>query len=130
MATRHPPIDHAEREIASAQLDELALAHEGLSWATWKDTVLDWHLQRFATARAEAWVPGFAGHHHDPIVEKFLSRYHRHHMRVAIQRLRAENVALRRRLIDAAECARFYAGGAIDEGEQATALLKTLLSPA
>jgi hypothetical protein len=130
MATRHAATDHAERDLASAQLDELALTHEGLPWPAWKQAVLDWHLQQFATARSEAWVPGLAGHHYDPVVEKFLSRYHRHHMRVAIQRLRAENVALRRRIIGAIECTRFYAAGAIDDGERAAELLKSLLSPA
>src|SRR6266849_4377048 len=49
MATRHAPIDHTERDLASVQLDALALAHDGLPWAAWKDAVLDWHLQRLAT---------------------------------------------------------------------------------
>lgn len=129
MATKYPPIDHDERDLASAQLDELALVNEGLPWSAWKDAVLDWHLQRFATARAEAWIPGLAGHA-DPAVEKLLRRYHRHHMHAAIQRLRAENIALRRKIIDSAECARFYATGASDAGEHASTLLRSLFSPA
>jgi hypothetical protein len=129
MATKQPPIDNTERDLASAQLDELALRYDDFPWTVWKDAVLDWHLQRFATARSEAWLPGFAGDHHDPFVRKLVSRYHRHHMHVAIQRLRAENVALRRKLIDAAECARFYAGRASDNGERAAALLRLLRSP-
>jgi hypothetical protein len=130
MATKHMPIDHAERDLASAQLDELALAHDGVPWTAWKDAVLDWHLQRFATARAEAWIPGFAGSHdHDPVIKKLLSRFYRHHMHTAIHRLRAENIELRRKIVDAVECTRFYASGAIDAGERATTMLRSLLSP-
>jgi hypothetical protein len=108
MASRHVPIDEAERDLASVQLDELALAHDGLPWITWKDAVLDWHLQRLATAQAEAWVPGLAGRHEkDPAVTKFLNRFYRHHMLIAIRRLRAENIELRRKIIDAAKYTRF-----------------------
>jgi hypothetical protein len=128
MATKHVPIDDGERDLASAQLDELALAHAGLPWTAWKDAVLDWHVQRFATAQAEAWVPGFAGCH-DPAVKKLLSRFYRHHMHAAILRLRAENIELRRKVVDAAECTRFYASGAIDAGERAATVLRSLLSP-
>jgi hypothetical protein len=103
MASRHAPIDHTERDLASVQLDALALAHDGLPWAAWKDAVLDWHLQRLATARAEAWVPGFAGcHDNNPVMAKLLSRFYRHHMHIAIRRLRAENIELRRKIVDAA----------------------------
>ena len=131
MATRHAPIDHAERDLASVQLDALALAHDGLPWTAWKDAVLEWHLQRLAIARAEAWVPGFAGcHDNDPVVAKLLSRFYRHHMHVAIRRLREENIALRRKIVDAAECTRFYASGAIDAGERATTVLRSLANSA
>jgi hypothetical protein len=128
MATRHAPIDGDERELASAQLDELALSHDKTSWAEWKDAVLDWHLQRFATARAEAWIPGLPGCH-DPAVRKLLSRFYRHHMHAAIRRLRAENAELRRKVIDAAECTRFYASGAFDAGQRAATALRSVLSP-
>jgi hypothetical protein len=108
MANKHAPIDEAERDLASVQLDELALAHDGLPWIRWKDAVLDWHLRRLATARSEAWVPGLAGcHDNDPGVTKFLNRFYRHHMLIAIRRLRAENIELRRKIIDAAKYTRF-----------------------
>jgi hypothetical protein len=127
MASRHAPIDHAERDLASVQLDALALAHDGLPWAAWKDAVLHWHLQRLATARAEAWVPGFAGcHDNNPVIAKLLSRFYRHHMHIAIRRLRAENIELRRKIVEAAECTRFYARGAIDAGERANTVLRSL----
>jgi hypothetical protein len=130
MATQHAPIDLAERDLACAQLDELALAYYGQPWTAWKDAVLEWHLKAFATARAEAWIPGLAGRpHHDPVVKKFLSRFYRHHMHVAIRRLRAENIELRHKLLDAAEGVRFYAGGATDAGERAKAILRALLAP-
>ena len=130
MATKHAAIDYTERDLAAAQLDELALAHDQVPWTAWKDVVLDWHLHRFATAQAEAWIPGFAGcHDNDPVIRKLLSRFYRHHMHVAIRRLRAENVGLRRKIIDAAECARFYAGGRFDAGERAIATLRVLLMP-
>jgi hypothetical protein len=104
MATQHAPIDFVERELASAQLDELALAYHDQPWAAWRDAVLEWHLKAFATARAEAWIPGLAGRpDHDPVVRKFLSRFYRHHMYVAIRRLRAENIELRRKALEAAE---------------------------
>jgi hypothetical protein len=127
MATKHAPIDPAERDFASAQLDELALAHDGLPWIAWKDAVLDWHLQAFATARAEAWIPGLADSHH-PVIENFLIRFYGHHVHLAICRLRAENIELRRKCVDAAECIRFYASGAMDTGKRATTVLRSLLS--
>jgi hypothetical protein len=95
-------------DLASVQLDELALAHDGLPWITWKEAVLAWHLQRLATARAEAWIPGLAGRHEkDPAVTKFLNRFYRHHMLIAIRRLRAENIQLRRKIVDASKCTPF-----------------------
>ena len=129
MATKHAATEYLERDLASAQLDELALAHDGSSWTEWKDAVLDWHLRRFVSARSEAWIPGFAdSHDDDPVIRKFLSRFYRHHMHAAIVRLRAENVELRRKILDAAECTRFYARGATDGGERATTVLRSLLS--
>jgi hypothetical protein len=130
MATDHASIDQSERDLASAQLDELALAHDEVPWTAWKDVVVEWHLLSLATARAEAWIPGFAGcHDHDPVIKKFLSRFYRHHMHIAIRRLRAENTELRRKVIAAAECTRYYAGGATDAGERAATVLRSLLAP-
>jgi hypothetical protein len=131
MATKHAPIEHTERDLASAQLDEIALVHDGLPWVVWKDAVLDWHLQTLATARAEAWIPDLAGRGaNDAAVVKLLNRFYRHHMLVAIRRLRAENINLRRKIVDAIECTRFYASGAVDAGERATATLRSLVSQA
>jgi len=122
MATQHPSIDPVERELVSTQLDELALAHDGQPWARWKNAVVEWYIRALATARAEAWIPGLSVAQ-DPAVEEALRRFYRYHVRAAIGRLRDENIALHRKLIDALECARFYANGGDDHGERAHAVL-------
>jgi hypothetical protein len=47
-------------------------------------------------------------------------------MRCGIGRLRTENLELRRKMLDAAECACFYASGAIDSGARANRVLRRL----
>jgi hypothetical protein len=47
-------------------------------------------------------------------------------MRVAIGRLKAENEELRRKLLDAVACVRFYESGASDAGERAHIMLEQL----
>ena len=125
MGTQHAPVDPVERDLAAAQLDDIALANQGRPWEAWKDFVLRWYLEAIARARAEAWVPGMAGSQ-DPVVEEALNRFYRHHIRLAICHLRAENVELRRKVIDALACARFYASGATDAGERAHVTLAAL----
>jgi hypothetical protein len=127
MATQHAQINQVERDLASAQLDELALAYDGLPWTAWRDAVLQWHLQAIATARAEAWIPGLISSY-DPIVEKALRRFYDHSVRNAINRLTNENIELRRKALASAECARFYASGATDAGARANAALRTLIT--
>jgi len=127
MGTHYAPVDAGERDLAAAQLDDMALAHEGAPWNAWKGAVVEWHLQRIANVRAEAWVPGLAGAR-DPAVEHALGRFYGHGARTTIARLKAENIELRRRLLDAIACARFYAGGAADAGGRAHALLVKLLA--
>jgi hypothetical protein len=125
MGTHYAPLDPVERDLASAQLDDLAVVYEGKPWAVWKDIVLRWHFEAVANARAEAWIPGMAGSQ-DPMIEETLNRFYRHHMRLAISHLKAENLDLRRRLVDAVACARFYASGATDAGERARSVLAPL----
>ena len=125
MGTQSVPIDPVERDLAASQLNELVLANRGSAWAAWKDAVLAWHLEAVAIARAEAWVPGLA-RSQDPVVEEALSRFYRHHMRLTIGRLKAENLELRRKLIDAVACVRFYESGATDAGERAHSMLAGL----
>jgi hypothetical protein len=122
-------MDPAERDLAAAQLDDIALDNRGRPWAIWKDAVLRWHMKAVANARAQAWIPGMAGTQ-DPLVEEALGRFYRHHMRVTIGHLKTENLELRRRLIAAVSCARFYASGTIDAGERAHATLAELDLPA
>ena len=125
MGTYHAPLDPVEQDLAAAQLDDIAVSYQGKPWAVWKGIVLRWHIEAVASARAEAWIPGMAGPQ-DPVVEEALSRFYRHHMRLTISHLRAENLDLRRMLVDAAACARFYACGATDAGEHARRLLAAL----
>lgn len=113
MATQQAQIDSVERDLASIQLDELALTHHGQTWNSWKEAVLDWHLRSLAEAQSRGWVPGLAGRQ-DGAVEEALRRFHGHQVRVVISRMRAENVELRRKLLEARERARFYAGGTTD----------------
>ena len=125
MGMLNAPIDPVERDLAAAQLDDIAQVHDGEPWPAWKDAVLRWHVDAVADARAEAWIPGMAGAQ-DPVVEETLGRFYRHHMRLTIGHLKAENVELRRRLLLAVACARFYAGGASDAGERALKMLAAL----
>ncbi|SRR5712691_3804807 len=125
MGTHYTPLDPVERDLASAQLDDLAVVYEGKPWAVWKDIVLRWHFEAVANARAEAWIPGMAGSQ-DPVIEETLNRFYRHHMRLTISHLKAENLYLRRRLVDAVACARHYASGATDDGARARNLLAAL----
>src|ERR1700674_4837779 len=125
MGTQHAPTDPVERDLAAAQLDDIALTNRGRPWAIWKDAVLRWHMKAVANARAEAWIPGMAGAQ-DPVVEEALGRFYRHHMRVTIGHLKAENLEVRSKFVAAIACVRFYANGASDGGERAHAVLAEL----
>jgi hypothetical protein len=125
MGMQNLSLDPMERDLAAAQLDQIAVAFDGAPTSCWKDAVLRWHLQALADARAEAWIPGLVDTN-DPMVEEALGRFYRHHMRATIGRLKAENLDLRRKLLDAVACARFYATGAVDEGARAHRMLTRL----
>jgi hypothetical protein len=125
MGTQTAPIDPVERDLAAAQLDDIALANRGRSWAAWKEVVLAWHLKAVARARAEAWVPGLA-QSQDPVVDEALGRFYRHHIRATIEQLKAENLELQRKLMDAVACVRFYDTGKTDAGERAHSMLAKL----
>ena len=129
MGTHHVRVDPVERDLAAAELDDIAVAHDGKPWAAWRDVVLRWHADAVANARAEAWIPGTAGSQ-DPVVEETLRRFYHHHTRVTIGQLKAQNMELRRRLVDAVACARFYASGASDAGARANTVLAGLDLPA
>jgi hypothetical protein len=125
MGTQTARMDPLERDLAAAQLDDIVLANRNRPWTDWRDVVLAWHLEAVAKVRADAWIPGLT-HTKDPVVEKALSRFYRHHMRLAIERLNSENLMLRRKLNNAVACARFYEAGATDAGERAHSMLEEL----
>ena len=125
MGTQTTAIDPAELDLTAAPLDEIFAANRGRAWSGCKQAILAWHMEAIAGVRAEAWVPGLA-RSNDPVVEEALSRFYRHHMRVAIGRLKAENEELRRKLLDAVACVRFYESGASDAGERAHTMLEQL----
>jgi hypothetical protein len=127
MGIKHAPVDAGERDLAAAQLDDIARTHAGEPWASWKDVVIEWHVRTIADARAEGWIPGMSGAQ-DPVIEQALSRFYSYHMRAALARLKAENTELQRKLIDAVACARFYASGHSDAGERAHSVLEELLA--
>ena len=123
MGARNAPIDPAEWDLAAAQLKDILPGTDGEAGG--RDAILRWHLQAVADARSQAWIPGLAGSG-EPAVEEALGRFYRHHMRVTIGRLRNENLDLRRKLLEAVACARFYATGAIDAGVRAHRMLERL----
>jgi hypothetical protein len=118
-------IDPVEWDLASAQLEDILLGSDSETQARHKDAILRWHLQALAAARSEAWIPGLGGAH-EPVVEEALSRFYHHHMRVTIGRLRSENLELRRKLLEAVGCVRFYATGPVDGGMRAHDVLERL----
>jgi hypothetical protein len=125
MGTQTAPIDPVERDLAAAQLDDIVLANQDRGREVLKEVVLAWYLEAVANARAEAWIPGLA-RSQDPLVEEVLGRFYRHHMSATVVRLKAENLELQRKLIDAVACARFYETGATDAGERAHSMLASL----
>jgi hypothetical protein len=110
METQIASADAGERDLAATQLDEIV---RGRGWIACRDAILDWHLQALARARADGWVPRLA-RSPDPAVEEALGRFYRYHIRLTIERLKAENLELRRKLFAAlaAVGARFVDNGA------------------
>ena len=127
MWTKHASIDPLERDLAAAELNDIAQANEGKPWAVWKDAVVQWHIEAIADARANAWIPGMASSH-APMVNEVLKRFYGYHMKSTIGRLKFENMGLRRSLVAAVACARFYSSGANDAGVRAHTILAALES--
>jgi hypothetical protein len=98
METHIAPLDPAERDLAVAQLDYIVLTKRVRGRRDWKEAVLQWHCEAVAKARAEAWIPGMA---RDPSVEAVLTRFYSYTTALALKRLRAENLKLRKELLDA-----------------------------
>jgi hypothetical protein len=90
------------------------------------DAIVDWQIRAVTAARTDSWIPGMAGSR-DPIVKDVLSRFYTYRMGTAVGRLIDENSALKRQLLDALDCIRFYAQGAADGGIRAKTALVPLL---
>lgn len=90
-------------------------------------TIVEWHMGAVAAARADVWIPGTAGCS-DPLVEEVLNRFYAHHLGATITRLTEENTDLKRQLLQALACIRFYTTAGADGGAQAKAALESLLA--
>ena len=100
METQIASADVAERKLAAAQLDSIVDANRNRGWSACRDAVLEWHFDALARTRTEAWMPRLA-RSPDPAVEEALGRFYRYHIRLTIERLKAENLELRRKLFAA-----------------------------
>jgi len=96
-------------DLAAAELEYITQASESGADA-WKEAVLQWHCEAMARARVEALVPGMA-RSQDPIVEKVLKRFCHDRVGAALRGLIAENLKLRRDLIDALRRIRLHQRG-------------------
>jgi len=99
MRTPIAPILLAEQDLASAELEYITQASQESGADAWKTAVVEWHCEAMAKARNEPWIAGLA-RSHDPIVDKTLKRFNRDRVG-AMLRVIAENLKLRRDLIDA-----------------------------
>jgi hypothetical protein len=100
MGTHVAPLDLVERDLMAAELDDIAVAARESGADAWKKAVLEWHCAAIAKARSEAWIPGMALSQ-DRTVEKVLKRFYHHRVGVMLRALKAENLTLRRDLMDA-----------------------------
>jgi hypothetical protein len=120
-------LDPAEGDLAAAELEQIIQANRGRGWDVWREAVLAWHREAIAKARAEAWIPGLA-RSPDPVVEEALRRFYHHHIGATIRRLKAENLNLRRQLLDAQSSLSSRERDPADIGEHAHSVLARLKS--
>jgi len=117
------------RERLATELRYVLRNHRWNSTPEILDAIVDWQIRAVTAARTDSWVPGMAGSR-DPIVKDVLDRFYAHRMGTAVGRLINENTALKRQLLDAIDCIRFYALGSGDDGFRAKAALVPLLEVA
>lgn len=120
------PAPISARDIAKAQLEELALKLEGEPVEKWIEAMVAWHLDGLANARVEAWIPGVLGQP-NPVVNEAVSRFHLYQAHVAIERLTAESHELRTKLLKAMTCIRFCARDP-QSSHYASSVLKDIVS--
>ena len=127
MGTHIAPFEVAERELAAAELEYIALTAGGSAADVWKQAVLEWHCEAIAKARAEAWIPGLA-RSQDQRVEKVLKRFYHHRIGVMLRALKTENLKLRGDLINALRRVRLHQKGAMDVQEPERSIVEGLQS--
>jgi uncharacterized iron-regulated protein len=104
-----------EREIVTAQLKELALAHQHRPISEWIDTLATWHQTELEKTRANSWTSGLL-RNRDPFVVTAVDRFHTHQMKNAMEQLTAEAHSLRLKLLVALACVNFYAKATANNG--------------
>lgn len=143
VATGAFPAEQASRAGASrviamerraSELEARADANRQEPGAEWIYSVLKRHIQSLErqvhSLTAEAGPGAGLGEAGklDPMVEQALSRFYSHQVKAAVGRLTVENVDLTTKLVSALKCIEFYAGGAMDAGAHAKAVIKILLA--
>ena len=127
MGTHVAPLDLVERDLAAAELDDIAVAVGERDADAWKKAVLEWHCAAVAKARSEVWIPGTV-RSQDQMVEKVLRRFCRHRVAVMLRTLKAENLTLRHDLIDALRRARLHQRNGSDRREFERSIIEGLQS--
>jgi hypothetical protein len=88
-------LDPLERYRAATQFDQIMLANRDRGWAACRDAMVEWHLSAVTTVRADSTVArGRPGR--DPAVEEAIIRFYQYQVRLTMDRLKDENLELRR----------------------------------
>lgn len=120
-------LQEATRQSAAEALRQLAQLHQDKPVSTWIDDIVDWHLKSSAQADEDAWIPGMAGETARHVAQA-VERFHQQRFKVTIDRLTAEIVDLRIKLLTALACMSSYADDPQNNVSATKATLKMLLS--
>ena len=123
---RHAPPTSEDRRAAAAELEQLVRIHQGQPIDDWLDTILEWHLNAQAAHDTAQWIPGMAASD-EPAVTQAVERFHQHSFKLTVDRLTAEIVDLRVKLLTAIACMNSYAEDPQNNVSAAKATLKMLL---
>lgn len=122
----HFPQD-ATRQSATEALHRLIQLHQDEPISNWIDDIVDWHFKESAQVDDGAWIPGMAGGT-DRYVAQAVERFHQQRFKMTIDRLTAEIVDLRIKLLTALACMSSYAEDPQNNVSATRATLKMLLS--